>query len=420
MTSVSPIWRLIRRPQSPLRGFSNDYWLFFLAAFCMDLGFGLFFFLFNLYLADLHFDEQFIGRVMACFTMGNVAGTVPAIIFVRRHGIRPLLIGTFLCAPVLCAARLFAVNGPAQLALAVAAGGALCGWPICFSPAIAKLTNDDNRSLGFSLAFATGIGLGTVAGFTGGYIPQLLHSAIRAVTIVDGIRIVLLTSCTIVLIGVLPLAAIQLEHRTPSNGQRMRTIRPVLIRFLPGFILWSAVMGSFAMFGALYLQNKLGIPLGKLGIIFSASQLMQFVAVLLAPLLFRRVRIHKGIAVIQLGAGALLMLIAASTYASVGIVFYILYFGVQYMCEPGIYAMLMESVPEAERSTASAIQNFSSAICQACTTAFTGHCIVRFGYELVLMTNAVAAMAAALIFMSMGRSSEMSVVPLDQDAAEIP
>jgi len=52
--SVRParrVWSLVRR-------FRPEYRAFFAAAFCMDFGFGLFFFLLNLYLTDLHFDDQ--------------------------------------------------------------------------------------------------------------------------------------------------------------------------------------------------------------------------------------------------------------------------------------------------------------------------------------------------------------------------
>src|SRR6185312_9850887 len=154
-----------------LSRFSRDYWAFFYAAFCMDLGFGLFIFLFNLYLIDLHFDERFIGRVLACFTLGNVAGTIPALMVARRYGLRPLLLLAFSVVPLLAALRIFFLGTHSQLALAFVTGAALCGWPICFSPAVARLTNEKNRAAGFSLAFAAGIGLGTLAGIAGGYLP---------------------------------------------------------------------------------------------------------------------------------------------------------------------------------------------------------------------------------------------------------
>ena len=406
IVAKSRLWLTAKRAsvrlRSPATSFSRDYWIFFCAAFCMDFGFGLFFFLFNLYLADLHFNERFIGQTMACLTLGNVAGTIPALIFARRRGLRPLLMVTFLCAPLLCAMRLFFLQTPAQLTIAFAAGAALSGWPICFSPVIAKLTNDKNRAFGFSIAFATGIGLATVAGVAGGYIPQLLHTVMAGVSLVGGIRIVLLSSCVIVLFGLLPLAYLRLDHQPAVHTTRIRLAPPYLLRFLPAFVLWNAVTGSFAMFGAVYLQNRLGIPLGKLGTVFSASELMQFGAVLLAPLLLERLGIHKGIAVAQLATGLLLVLIAMNRSASLGICFYVLYFALQYMCEPAMYKLLMDVIPEEERSTASAIQNMSGAACQAAATAITGYSIVRFGYGIVLLANAGIAAAAALLFVSLG------------------
>jgi MFS family permease len=406
----SALRRLTARLRSIADAFSKDYWVFFAAAFCMDLGFGLFFFLFSLYLADLHFDERFIGHTMACLTLGNVAGTVPAMIFARRKGIRPLLLMTFLCAPLLCVLRVLVLDPSAQLAIAFLTGMALCGWPICFSPAIAKFTHAENRTLGFSIAFATGIGLGSVAGLAGGYIPQLLQHYVTRMSLVGGIRIVLLSACCVVLLGLLPIVHLQIEHEAIPAGKHGMSFHPFLRRFLPGFLLWNVVTGSFGLLGAVYIQNKLGVSLGRIGTIFSASELLQFAAVLLAPLLLRRMGANRGVAFAQLGTMFFLVLIAVSRSQTAGTCFYLLYFAVQYMCEPGIYKILMEAVPEAERSTASAIQNLSGAVCQSGTTAITGICIIRFGYQSVLIANSIVALFAALAFLS------LKTPPLGSDA----
>jgi hypothetical protein len=58
----------------------------------------------------------------------------------------------------------------------------------------------------------------------------------------------------------------------------------------------------------------------------------------------------------------------------------------------------MEHIPEEERSTASAIQNMSGALCQAAAAAITGGCIVRFGYPAVLFGNGGIALVAASLF----------------------
>lgn len=385
-----------------IRRFGCNYWAFFFAAFCMDLGFGLFVFLFNLYLTDLHFDERSIGHVLACFTLGNVAGTIPAMIAARRYGLRPLLLFAFSVVPALAGLRLFFLGEPAQLALAFLTGAALCCWPICFSPALAQLTSEENRAAGFSIAFAAGIGLGTLAGVAGGYIPELLQASPLHLRLVDGIRVVLLMACIFVGLGLWPLTKLSLKRRAFSPGARPRIFHPYLFRFLPAFMLWNVVTGSFSLFGAVYLQKTLGFPLGSLGAVFGASQLMQFIAVLGAPLLFRRAGITGGVSLAQLATAALLVSIAETRLVPAAVCFYVLYFAAQFMCGPGIYQMLMEHIPEAERSSASAIQNLCGALCQAGTAAITGTCIVAYGYRTLLVANAAVAVLVSMLFAWLG------------------
>jgi fucose permease len=398
-----PVWtaRLAGPLKRTMRRFGAGFWTFFAAAFFFDFGFGLFFFLFNLYLTDLQFNERAVGQIMALFTLGNVAGTLPATFLARRYGLRPLLLFSFLCAPLLCALRVLIVWEPAQLALAFATGMAMCCWPICFSPAVASLCTERNRTSGFSIMFATGIGMGTFAGVLGGYVPELLHAGKVHASIVGGIRTVLLIACGIVLVGAVPLSKLRLAHRLPPAGQRVRFFHPFLRRFLPPFVLWNVVTGSFPVFGAIYLQQVCKIPLGRLGMVFSASQLVQFIAVLAAPLLLRRAGLGRGIAIAQIGTAIFLVLIGASNMVAPVVCFYLAYNAMQFMCGPGIYNLLMSRIPEAERSTASAFQNLSGALCQAGTAAVTGTCIVSFGYRPVLLANAAAAVAAACLFFTL-------------------
>ncbi|MGA2218363.1 MAG: MFS transporter, partial [Terracidiphilus sp.] len=228
------------RPRVPagLRGFEADFWRFFVAAFFFDFGFGLFFFLFNLYLTDLHFNERIIGQILASLTLGNVVGTIPAMIVVRRYGFRRPLLISFLGAPAVCALRVFTVWPPAQIGLAFLTGLALCFWPICFSPAVAKFTNEHNRASGFSIVFATGIGMGSLAGLAGGYLPQLLQThgsklpaeLTSQLPPVAGIRVVLLCACGAVMLGAWPLARMARDAEPERLTRGIRLFHPFLKR----------------------------------------------------------------------------------------------------------------------------------------------------------------------------------------------
>ena len=79
----------------------RGFWLFFTAALFWDAGFGVYFFLFNLYLLDFHLNERTIGLVSGALSLGLIAGMLPAVILTRRIGARRLLICGFLAASVL-------------------------------------------------------------------------------------------------------------------------------------------------------------------------------------------------------------------------------------------------------------------------------------------------------------------------------
>jgi MFS family permease len=387
------------RIRSFVTGFTSGFWIFFAVAFFFDLGFGLFFFLFNLYLTDLGFNERVVGQVTALMTLGNVAGSIPGVFLARRYGVRPLLLFTFIAAPLICMLRLIVLAESAQRELAFATGIALCCWPICFSPTVAKVTDEHNRATAFGIVFATGIGMGTFSGIAGGYLPQFLHGASPHDSVVASIRIVLLAACGVTMLGIWPIAKLRLEGASPPPIRRAALLHPFLRRFLPAFIIWSVVTGSFPAFAAVYLQQSLRIPLAHLGVVFSVSQIAQFAAVLCAPLLIRRTGTIRAVIAAQLATALFLVLLGLSRSASHAIVYFVLFCGFQFMSGPGIYCLLMDRIPDQERSTASALQNMSGALCQAGTAALTGSCIVRFGYQPVLLANAAVAVVAALLFL---------------------
>ena len=55
----------------------------------------VFFFLYNLYLLQLGFRENFLGLMSGVMTAGSVAGSLLAVVAMQRFGIRRTLLGSF-------------------------------------------------------------------------------------------------------------------------------------------------------------------------------------------------------------------------------------------------------------------------------------------------------------------------------------
>jgi MFS family permease len=394
---------------------SRGFWIFFSVAFFFDFGFAVYFFLFNLYLVDLHFNEAVIGLVGGAFTLGTVAGTLPAGWVARRTGLRPLMTCCLVLAPLLGIARTLATTEMAQIGLAFLAGIAMSIWGVCFLPAIAGLTTPENRSSAFSLVFSVSIGTSALGGMVCGYLPDWLRMAGYAMQPVETKRWILLISCGIAAMGLLPLAAFRLpdgqsklQDRAGAHGSQWK-ISSFLMRFLPAMALWTAVLAAFTPFANVYLARDLHFSLSRIGLIFSVAQIVQLCVVLLTPLLFRRLGLVPGIVATQMATAVALIGLAAIHDARFAVALFLSFSALQWMSSPGLYNLLMTRTPERERSTAAAMTLFCNALFQSGATALAGLLFSEFGYPRVLVGIAVFALLTALLF-------GVLVAPANRDA----
>lgn len=328
------------------KNLSRGYWIFFSAAFFFDAGFSVYFFLFNLYLLDCHFNERAMGWIGGALTVGSLVGTLPAGALARRIGLRPLLIFLFVSAPVLNAFRALWIWEPAQIGLAFLAGLAMSCWGVCFLSGIGRLTTQQSRTAAFSLIFSASVGTSMLGGIVCGYLRQWLGMAGIAMQAAETKRLILLVSCGIVLLGLIPV--LQLRMPSPSKEKsandtapelrhwlREWKLDPFLRRFLPLMALWSAVLAGFNPFANVYLERNLHIPMTQIGVIFSAAQIVQLCMGLIAPVVFRVLGLVKGIAATQLTAAFMLISMAGARNGELAIALYLTFSAAQWMSAPG-------------------------------------------------------------------------------------
>ena len=390
------------------KNLSEDFWIFFTAAFFFDFGFSVYVFLFNLYLLDFHFNERAIGLIGGAMTIGSVAGTLPAGFLARKFGIRPILTVCLITAPILGAARVLAMWEPAQIALAFLAGLSMCLWGVCFLPALAGLTTEKNRASAFSLIFSVSIGTSTLGGIICGYLPRWLSMAGFSVQPWEVKRLILLSSCGIAAAGLFAVLRLRFPSQEVApagenltHGQGLRAfwrIDPFLLRFLPTMALWTAVLASFTPFANVYLSRELHVPMLQIGLVFSVAQVIQFAVGLLTPVLFQRLGIVNGIVATQLLTAFTLACLAGTQRPQLAIALYLGFSAMQWMSAPGLYNLLMSRVAAGERSTAAAMTMFCNAILGSAATAGAGILLTAFGYPRVLAGIGAFAAFAAMLF----------------------
>lgn len=384
------------------RRLSHEFWLFFTAAFFFDLGFAVYFFLFNLYLLDCGFNERTMGFIGGALTLGSIVGTVPAGIVAKKTGLWRVLMVCFCVAPLAGVLRVLFTAQTSQFLLAFLGGIAMCLWGVCFSPVVARLTNEENRAFAFSLIFSVSIGSSAGGGLVCGYLPSWLHNFGIIASPVHIKQMILLSACVCAFLGTLALhklrVPLEAEAAIPSGQEGRQRLNPFLVRFLPAMALWSAVAAAFTPFVSVYFVRSFQMPLAKLGWIFSAAQIAQLLAGLVAPKLYGAVGRTNGIVMTQAIAASAFGLLAVSSTSSHAVAIYLVLSAGQWMSSPGLYSMLMDSVPDTIRSSASSLTIFSNSVVQAAATALVGICLVHFGYSNVLIALMLAAGVAAALF----------------------
>jgi predicted MFS family arabinose efflux permease len=275
----------------------------------------------------------------------------------------------------------------------------LCCWAVCLSPSVAGLTTEDERPVAFSLIFASGIGIAGLGELTAGHLPGWLREFSRNshVTSTHATGAALCLACGIATFALVPVSRLTLRSSAPAV-RLPRFSNPFLRQFLPAMALWSLVTGSFAPFANVYFVRHLGVSMEKAGTVFSLSNVGQVIAVLAAPLLFRKTGLTRGIMLTQFATAAALGWLAIAHTGMQAAAIYWIYMAVQCMNEPGIYSLLMDRIPSDEHNGASAATFFVAGAAQAIASLAMGPAIVRFGYSSSLVAIAIVAVVAALVF----------------------
>lgn len=403
-TSGASLWRSPRAWLNENQ-LSRGFWIYFLATLFYDAGFCIYFFLFNLYLLDLHFNERFIGLLSGVSTVGTMLVMFPAGMLVRRFGVRPVMIGCYLAAPLVHVARVLWVWPQAQVGLALLGGMALSSGGVCYLPTVARLTTEKNRTTAYTLILAASLASSAVGGLLCGTIPHWISLTGVRMQQVAIKQMILLASCFVAALAVIPAAVLRVpmpqEHakvdEVTQRVRRLLQLTPALLLSLLPVTLWAVVLAAFFPFGNVYLAKVLHLSLTRISVIFSIAQMVQLAMLALTPVILRRLGLPNGLLVIQAATGATLAVLSCTHGESPAVALFLLFNALQWMANPGLYDLVMTSTPDAQREAVAATLLFCNALVSALTTPVAGALYTRFGYRGPMIGVAMLAFVVAAL-----------------------
>ena len=367
-------------------GLSGGYWLFLGASSFFVLGMFIYVLLYNLYLLDLGFREDFVGQVNSAATAGMVGGILPAAALARRWGLGRLLLVSFASVGAISAVRVLVTPRPPLLALAFLSGVAFSLYAVSLAPAVARLTSDKARAAGFSISTSSSIALGIFGSWLGGHLPGWL----------GGKRPAMLAGCALIALALWPSARLRIAP-APAEGAKLYPRNRFVVRFLVVWAIWNLATGSFNPFFTTFFA-RLHTPVERIGLIMSGSQLAQVVALMLAPLVLRRMGLVSGTAAMLMATALALGGLAAGPTGWAAAAVFMAYTSCQWMTDPGVNTLLMDRVREQERTGAAALMMLVSFAAQLVASLAGGATIAKFGYSAMLACAAGLAAVAAVAF----------------------
>lgn len=389
LRTLPPLTGALARWWWSSRGLSRDFAVFLGGTSIFNFGLTVYFLLYNLHLLQRGFHEDFLGLVASSMTAGSITGAIPAGFAIRRWGLRRVLPLTFVAISLACAVRAATVNHTVLLVSAFAGGLAFSIYAVALAPAVAAFTKPENRAFAFSLVFSLGIGIGVIGALAGGALPSLFAG--------NGLQPALFIACGLAAFGALPMRRVQFNQWVATEETRIYPRSPFIVRFLAVFLIWNLATGACNPFFNAYFSSVLRMPVGRIGVLFSASHLTQVLAVLAAPRILRRLGIVRGITSMQVATGCALALLSINAAPMLAPVAYAGYMAFQYMSEPGVFSLLMDRVRPEERGGASSLNFFVAFAGQALAALVAGIAVRRFGYGAVLAAAAAGTVAAGVL-----------------------
>lgn len=380
----------------------RNFLRYLVASTFFNFGEFVFFLLYNLFLLDQGYREDFLGRVAGAVTAGTFAGVIPAAALSRRFGLRGSIGLAIVGTTSATAFRAVARGEPALLISAFLNGLFMSLWAVSLPPAIAGFTSERNRPLAFSVITSSAIGIGVLAGFVGGHLPAWLIQLHLSLSQVASKRLALLLGSAIAALAIFPAAT--LRFRRVEEETAAKQIYPrnkFILAFLSALFIWNIGTAGFNPFFNAYFARHLHFSIESIGSVFSYGQLTQVFVILLAPALFRKIGETRSVAGMQIATAAMLGLIAITTNPVAATFVYIAYMSFQYMSSPCLFSMLMNHVPTPQRSGASALNFLITSLAGIFAALAAGAMITKLGYPTLIALCAITTCAAGLLFWSL-------------------
>lgn len=313
-SGVFTMYKRLKDWFSNIMSFNRNIKLFMLANVLIQIGMGVFGVMYNLYIRELGYSETVNGSVISITSLATALMLVPAGIISDRIGRKSiLLVGTFITAIMLFGRSLVSVEQPI-LIFAFLTGIVWAFVQVSGVPFLAENSKPTERMNLFSIHFAIVTIANVIGNLLGGFVAdgfQLLFNFGE----VESIRSSLILGAIIFAFGLIPLLTlITSKSENQSQGDFINSTKEMdateessfkknftmIILFGVANLLIGTGSGLVIPYLNLYFANRFAASNSYVGLILALGSAMTAVAMLIGPLLVKRVGKVRALVIFQL------------------------------------------------------------------------------------------------------------------------
>lgn len=377
-----------------IAAYNRDIKLFLIYNLLANVGIGVFMLLFNLYLRELDYREDFIGEFQAISTLAMAGVSLTMGFLINRIGVwKSVFLGMILFLTTSILACL--ITDPILLRVFAAFSGA--GTAFLFVPTmpfIVDLTKRHERHGVAALSFSLQSLSMTVGSLIGGWMPGLIGS-VFGVDAPSAIayRYTLIAGVSVAALAIFPLLAMSRERRVaiPADTEasssdyddierRPKVVRQRVLIFVAVGGLMSLGAGAVFPFYNVYLET-LDFSAGQIGLVYSAAGLMAAGLGLLSPYAAKRLGSVRAVVLIRLAPVPFYFILMASPLGPVAILAHMFRNTSINMAWPIDSTYVSEILPAKARASVFSYRSGAWNLGWALSSWITGQLIVRYGYN---------------------------------------
>jgi len=379
---------------SGIAAYNHDIKFFLIYNLLANVGIGVFMLLFNLYLRELDYREDFIGEFQAISTLAMAGVSLTMGFLINRIGVwKSVFFGLILFLATSILACL--ITDPIVLRVFAAFSGA--GTAFLFVPTmpfIVDLTKRQERHGVAALAFSLQSLSMTVGSLIGGWMPGLIGTVFEVDTpSVIAYRYTLIAGISVAALAVFPLLSMTRERRTAvpqdsdasaSDAQDIERKPAIVRQRVMVFVAVGGIMslgaGAVFPFYNVYLES-LDFTAGQIGLVYSAAGLMAAGLGLLSPYAARRLGSVRAVVLIRLAPVPFYFLLMATPFGPIAVMAHMLRNTSINMAWPIDSTYVSEILPAKARASVFSYRSGAWNLGWALSSWITGQLIVRYGYN---------------------------------------